>query len=61
MAITKITKTELLELTSTTGAVRLPSGTTAERPSTNLNAGDFRYNTDDNKVEYYDGSSWFSI
>jgi len=61
MAITKITKTELLELTSTTGAVRLPSGTTAERPSTNLNAGDFRYNTDDNKVEYYDGSSWFQI
>ena len=61
MAITKITKTELLELTSTTGAVRLPSGTTAERPSTNLNAGDFRFNTDDNKVEYYDGSSWFQI
>ena len=43
MGITKITKTELLELTSTTGAVRLPSGTTAERPSTNLNAGDFRF------------------
>ena len=61
MAITKITKTELLELTSTTGAVRLPSGTTAERPSTNLNAGDFRFNTDDNKLEYYDGSSWFQI
>ena len=61
MAITKITKTELLELTSTTGAVRLPSGTTAERPSTNLNAGDFRFNTDDNKVEYYDGSNWFQI
>ena len=61
MGITKITKTELLELTSTTGAVRLPSGTTAERPSTNLNAGDFRFNTDDNKVEYYDGSNWFQI
>jgi len=61
MAITKITKTELLELTSTTGAVRLPSGTTAERPSTNLNAGDFRFNTDDNKVEYYDGSNWFQV
>ena len=61
MAITKITKTELLELTSTTGAVRLPSGTTAERPSTNLNAGDFRYNTDDNKVEFYDGSNWYQI
>ena len=61
MGITKITKTELLELTSTTGAVRLPSGTTAERPSTNINAGDFRYNTDENKVEYYDGSNWFQI
>ena len=61
MATTKINTPELFELESSTSGVRLPSGTTAQRPSTNLNAGDFRYNTDDNKVEYYDGSNWFQI
>ena len=30
--------TELFELESSTSGVRLPSGTTAQRPSTNLNA-----------------------
>jgi len=61
MATTKINTPELFELESSTSGVRLPSGTTAQRPSTNLNAGDFRFNTDDNKVEYYDGSNWFQI
>ena len=61
MATTKIATPELFEFESTTSGVRLPSGTTAQRPSTNLNAGDFRYNTDDNKVEFYDGSNWFQI
>tara|TARA_B100000927_G_scaffold291661_1_gene295316 strand:- start:781 stop:3609 length:2829 start_codon:yes stop_codon:yes gene_type:complete len=61
MATTKINTPELFELESSTSGVRLPSGTTAQRPSTNLNSGDFRYNTDDNKVEYYDGSNWFQI
>ena len=61
MATTKIATPELFELESSTSGVRLPSGTTAQRPSTNLNAGDFRYNTDDNKVEFYDGSNWFQI
>ena len=37
--------------------VRLPSGTTMERPSTPL-AGYLRYNTTLNIVEFYDGSAW---
>ena len=60
MAITKINTPELLDI-NTTGAKQLPSGTTAQRPATGLTAGDFRYNTDDNYVEYYDGSAWFQI
>ena len=46
MAITKINTPELLDI-NTTGAKQLPSGTTAQRPTTGLTAGDFRYNTDD--------------
>ena len=60
MAITKINTPELLDI-NTTGAKRLPSGTTAQRPTTGLTAGDFRYNTTDNRVEYYDGAAWFQI
>jgi hypothetical protein len=66
MAITKINTPELLDI-NTTGAKQLPSGTTAQRPTTGVTAGDFRYNTDDNRVEYYDGTSpydaakWFQI
>lgn len=60
MAITKINTPELLDI-NTTGAKQLPSGTTAQRPTTGLTAGDFRYNTDDNHVEYYDGAAWFQI
>ena len=66
MAITKINTPELLDI-NTTGAKQLPSGTTAQRPTTGLTAGDFRYNTTDNRVEYYDGTSpydaakWFQI
>ncbi|MDB9874051.1 LamG domain-containing protein [Flavobacteriaceae bacterium] len=60
MAITKINTPELLDI-NTTGAKQLPSGTTAQRPTTGLTAGDFRYNTDDDRVEYYDGAAWFQI
>ena len=60
MAITKINTPELLDI-NTTGAKQLPSGTTAQRPTTGLTAGDFRYNTTDNRVEYYDGAAWFQI
>ena len=66
MAITKINTPELLDI-NTTGAKQLPSGTTAQRPTTGVTAGDFRYNTTDDRVEYYDGTSpydaakWFQI
>lgn len=40
-------------------AVTLPSGTQAQRPSSPTE-GQMRYNTDDNEIEYYNGS-WTSI
>ena len=60
MATTKITNPELFDLGSLNTALQLPSGTTAQRPS-NPSTGEWRYNTDDNKIEYYDGASWFPI
>jgi len=60
MSITKITNPNLFELNSLTDALRLPTGGTATRPSSAV-AGEWRYNTDDNKVEYYDGANWFQI
>ncbi len=42
-----------------TESVRLPSGTTLERPSSPV-AGDFRYNSTGNVVEFYNGTSWTS-
>jgi len=38
-------------------AVEIPSGATAERPTASK-AGDLRFNTDTNKMEYFDGSSF---
>ena len=55
MALTKITNPKLFELNSLTDALRLPSGGTGTRPNPAV-AGEWRYNTDDNKVEYYDGN-----
>ena len=60
MALTKITNPKLFELNSLTDALRLPSGGTGTRPNPAV-AGEWRYNTDDNKVEYYDGNGWFQI
>ena len=40
-----------------TGALTTPVGTTAERPSTPA-VGMTRYNTTDNVLEIYNGSSW---
>ena len=40
--------------------LRLPKGQTADRPSIPI-AGDTRYNTDNNLLEYYDGVDWRSI
>ena len=60
MAITKINTPELFDLGAANSALRLPSGGTASRPSS-PSTGEWRYNTDDNKVEYWDGSAWFQI
>ena len=38
-------------------AVEIPAGGTAERPTASK-AGDLRFNTDTNKMEYFDGSSF---
>ena len=43
-----------------TGSVRIPTGTTAERPGTPT-AGMMRYNTDDSVFEGYDGSNWITL
>lgn len=42
---------------NSTGAITLPSGTTAQRPSPAV-AGMFRFNTTTNQVEYFDGTIW---
>lgn len=43
-----------------TGHVFLAQGTTAQRPGT-PSAGMIRYNTSDNMLEFYDGSSWIQL
>ena len=43
--------------TSSTGAMRIPVGTTDERPAAPV-IGDMRYNTTDLRSEIYDGTAW---
>jgi hypothetical protein len=43
---------------TSTGSMTIPSGTTAQRPSSPT-AGMVRYNTTESYVEYYNGSAWF--
>ena len=57
MATTKITSPELFDLASLNTALQLPSGTTAERP-TSPSTGEWRYNTTTNLVEFWDGGAW---
>jgi len=45
---------------SGTGAMQIPDGTTAERPSTPI-TGMFRFNTDGSNFEGYDGTEWGDI
>ena len=40
-----------------TGAVKIPAGTTAQRPATPV-LGDIRYNTTDTRAEIYNGTEW---
>ena len=66
MAITKVTTPELIDLpnnqlaTVNADGVVLPKGTTGTRPASAVD-GEFRYNTTTKKVEYYDGSTWFTL
>lgn len=41
-------------------SLKLPSGTTAERPSS-PNVGDLRFNTETGNTEFYDGTNWAVI
>ena len=56
MATTKITNPDLFDITANT-ALRLPSGTTEQRP-TSPSTGEWRYNTTTNLIEFYDGADW---
>jgi hypothetical protein len=57
MATTKITSPDLFDLGSLNTSLKLPSGTTAERP-TSPSTGEWRYNTTTNLVEFWDGGAW---
>jgi hypothetical protein len=48
-----------LDMGTKTDALRLPNGTTAQRPT--ASAGMIRYNTNNTAVEYSDGTSWLTI
>ena len=62
MATTKITTPDLFDLSTVNTALRLPNGSTANRPSSPSN-GEWRYNTTLKYVEYYDSgtASWYQI
>jgi len=50
----------ILKNTQINGYVRMPNGTTAQRPGTPLE-GMLRFNTSTGFEEYYDGTSWINI
>ncbi len=49
-----------LDLSAATDSIRLPAGTTAQRPGTPVN-GDLRYNTSNSQLEAYVAGAWISI
>ena len=59
MALTKLDK-NLLGFSDDTDFVKLPSGTTAQRPGSPV-AGQFRFNTTINDAEVYDGNNWLRM
>jgi len=59
MAQTKIEQ-GLLKFTEATDYLKIPTGTTAQRPSS-PNAGYIRFNTTISAVETYDGTKWIEI
>jgi hypothetical protein len=60
VATTKITSPDLFNLESLNSALKLPSGTTAERPAS-PSTGEWRFNTQTTFVEFYDGADWLSL
>ena len=46
---------------SGTGAITVPSGTTAQQPSTGLVTGMVRFNETVGKMEFYNGTAWLSV
>ena len=59
MALTKVSKS-FLGFSDDTDFVKLPSGTTAQRPGSPI-AGHFRFNTTTNVAEVYDGTLWLEV
>ena len=59
MPISKM-QSDSLGTGSDTDAIDLPSGTTAQRPSSPVE-GMVRQNTDNNVVEAYDGTQWIAV
>lgn len=50
----------LFGLTTNSTHLTLPTGTTEQRPNS-AQTGMIRFNTDTNKVEGYDGTSWVDL
>ena len=46
---------------SGTAAVNIPAGTTAQRPGAGNVAGTLRFNTDNLRLEVYDGTEWDQV
>ena len=46
--------------TSTTGALGLPTGTTAQRPTAPI-VGSYRFNTTNSSTEIYNGKIWVTL
>ena len=62
MANTKITNPELFNLGDSTSATQLPVMTTTQRIAmTGLSTGEMIFNSDTDKVEYWDGTKWYGI
>ena len=62
MANTKITNPELFNLGDSTSATQLPVTTTTQRDAmTGLSVGEMIFNSTTDKVEYWDGTVWYSI
>ena len=60
--ITKITNPELFNLGASTSATQLPVMTTTQRTATTgLSVGEMIFNSDTDKVEYWDGTKWYGI